>query len=135
MAWVRLNRRRLHQAALPPVCLCCGQPADDYRDKTFSTDPTWVTVCIVLGICAWPVLVVGLIGLLAARQRAEVSVPLCPAHLGYWTWRVLFVAIPLTIFVLCALAGGVWWLALTDLLKPAWYARLGAYLTLASGAA
>jgi hypothetical protein len=135
MPWVRLNRRRLRQAQLPPVCLCCGQPTEDYHDQTFSTDPGWVTVLIVLGICAWPLLLAGLIALVAARRRVEVPVPLCPAHTGYWTWRTLFLVIPFIIFVLCALAGGVWWAFLTEPLKPAWYAKFGMHLTLASAAA
>jgi hypothetical protein len=85
MARVRLGRYEAEEGRLPPVCMCCGAPADLTKAKLFNWHPGWVYALILVGLL--PFLIVALV----LTKRMRVRAPVCAAHTYYWTWRSLFV--------------------------------------------
>jgi hypothetical protein len=105
MADVRIPRNGHRGLPLPPVCICCGRPADGTVVRYFLSLPRW----------AWTLVACGPgLGLLAAAiafhqwgdwVRAEL--PVCRAHRRHWwAWDTL-VAIGVVVGAALAL-GQIW---------------------------
>jgi hypothetical protein len=91
MARLRLSRSEVEDDLLPAVCMCCGAPAAVRKTKAFAWDqPGILSVLLLLGICIWPLLLVGLLIAVLNTRRMQVRVPLCEAHQHYWRLRTLF---------------------------------------------
>jgi hypothetical protein len=63
---------------LPAVCIKCGAPATVRKNKTFSWQPQWVPILILVGLL--PYVIVSMI----LTKRKTVETPLCEAHKSYW---------------------------------------------------
>jgi len=84
MAEIRLDLEEA-DGDLPPVCMCCGEPATVTKSKSLSWCPPWVGVLILAGLL--PYLVVTLI----LTKRATLQAPFCAAHQGHWFHRNLLI--------------------------------------------
>jgi hypothetical protein len=94
MAELRLSRAEARGEDFPALCMQCGQPATDYKQKKFSTDQADVPAppppepigCLIL----WPFF--GLVKLLswATAKTMIVRTPLCHKHAhGWFNWSAL----------------------------------------------
>ena len=84
MADIRLDLEEA-DGDLPPVCLCCGEPATVTKTKRMSWCPPWVGVLILGGLLPY------LIVVLILTKRATLQAPFCAAHQGHWFNRNLLV--------------------------------------------
>jgi hypothetical protein len=84
MATIRLVREEAEDGDLPPVCMCCGEPATVLRAKNFSWHPDWVYLLLLLGLL--PCLIAALI----VTKRMRIRAPLCEEHKNHWLWRNWF---------------------------------------------
>src|SRR2546423_13064777 len=83
---VELRRAEARGLDLPPVCMRCGQPAEQFVSKVFAWHPSWVYFLLFVGLL--PFIIVALI----ITERARVDAPLCAVHKGHWskrTWTLL----------------------------------------------
>jgi uncharacterized membrane protein YoaK (UPF0700 family) len=55
MASVRVDLLDAKQGRLPPICICCGNPAHQMVQHTFYYQPTWLVICnlILPAIVRW----------------------------------------------------------------------------------
>jgi hypothetical protein len=90
---------------LPPLCVTCGRPARASRAEKFTWHPSWIIVCLLIG------LVPLLIAYLLTRRTATLTLPFCPRH-AVRSHRVAYIV--LSGFGLAAAVGAVW-LFQTDL--------------------
>jgi hypothetical protein len=74
---------------LPPVCMRCGEPATNYRDKKFQWHPPWVAITILAGLLVYIILAIIL------TKRMIVSAPLCDRHRYHWAKRTTFILLGL----------------------------------------
>ena len=81
MAVVRLGRFEVRHSQLPPVCLCCGSRATEYRRRVFIWHPWWYYLGVPLGLLPYGVL------WLFFAWRLRLEAPLCGAHQLHWHWR------------------------------------------------
>lgn len=83
MATIQLQKHECKDGWLPPICMVCGEPAneDEPIPHKFSWTPSWVWILILAGLI-WP-FVVGAI----LRKRRTVFTPMCEEHRGYWANR------------------------------------------------
>ena len=102
MASVRLSRYEATRGHLPRVCMRCGAPATLVKPKTFSWQPGWVFLFILLGLVG---LVLFLVLSLTLSKRMRVQVPLCERHRHHWAIRNGLILGGLVL--LLALAGGL----------------------------
>jgi hypothetical protein len=86
---------------LPPVCMACGAPATVRKSKTFSWQPPWVGILILLGL--WPYVIVSM--LMTKRQR--VATPLCDKHSTYWWLYPTILLLGILAFIGAGIVGGV----------------------------
>ena len=90
MSEIRLRVREA-DGYLPPVCMCCGEPASATRDKKMQWYPLWVLVLIFGGLIPFAVVATIL------TKSARVQAPLCEKHQWHWinrqllTWGSFFV--------------------------------------------
>src|SRR5947209_9626368 len=98
MAEVYLDTQQVQQG-LPPVCICCGAHATDYRRKWFIHTPARSIPFAVLGTWRY--------------WRISLPVPLCPAHRLYFTRRW----VPLFLVGLLAVVAGVAAYIATDITR------------------
>jgi uncharacterized membrane protein YdcZ (DUF606 family) len=89
MAQIRLDVRQA-DGYLPPVCMCCGQPATTTATRKMKWCPPWAG---------------GLIGLMLMKH-ATLQAPLCDAHKGHWFNRNLLMGATFGLF-LVAIIGGI----------------------------
>jgi uncharacterized membrane protein YkvI len=82
----------------PRLCMRCGEPADCDVKQTFAWMPSWVNVCILLGLLPW------LVVMSLTRKTMRVVVPMCERHAGHWRVRRLYVGLGL-LFWLAVLVG------------------------------
>jgi hypothetical protein len=103
MARARIRLTTVHD--LPPVCACCGEPAEATKSQKFVWNPPWLLV-VALFFGALPLLF--LIPL--TRRSATLEVPVCDHHArrGWRAAKVLLVGL-----ALAALVAGVGYLLLT----------------------
>jgi hypothetical protein len=89
MATVKLPIRPDEYCELPPYCIVCGDPADEFEPvrRKFLWYPRLIWLTIAL---CW--LLVLILFLLTKRTRT-VWTPLCEEHRSYWTIRNWTVAI------------------------------------------
>lgn len=74
------------EKGLPAVCMRCGQPATEWREKIFEPQ----SIAGVFGLLAW---IACDAGLRSGRQPSfVVRTPLCSRHRYYWQLRPLFLA-------------------------------------------
>jgi tetratricopeptide (TPR) repeat protein len=81
---VQLSRSEIDNGQLPPLCVCCGRPAEVFKDRVFTWHPAWVYSFLLLLVL--PYFVVRWL----TAQRRVVRVPLCRRHRYHWAWRHLF---------------------------------------------
>src|SRR5437660_11736174 len=79
-----LSRYEATQGQLPRVCMRCGAPATLVKAKTFSWQPGWLLLLILLGVVG---LVLFLVLSLTLSKRMRVQVPLCERHRHHWAMR------------------------------------------------
>src|SRR5262249_16064979 len=108
----------------PPICMCCGEPAEIRVRKTFRWNPGWAYLALLLGLL--PFIVVSLL----TTWTRNVYTPLCGRHAGYWRYRTGVVVggllTPILVAVLLGVAGvnvgGKWvgfgWLAAAVIFLP-----------------
>jgi uncharacterized integral membrane protein len=102
MAEIRLT---VEEAAgpLPPVCICCGEPATVTKTKKMAWHPRWVYALILLHVLVFAIVA------LALTKRATVQTPLCHRHRHYWLLRTH--AVTLSFLLLVAFGVGLFLLA------------------------
>ncbi len=72
---------------LPPVCLCCGQPAAHRIARLMTWRPRWISIFFFLGVLPYFIL------LLFLTRTVRLNVPFCDRHKHHWRLRsVLIVA-------------------------------------------
>jgi hypothetical protein len=98
MASVRLGRYEAEDGDLPPVCMRCGEPAEEYRRKQFNWHPQWVYILLIAGLLVFVIVAVIL------TKWMRIRAPLCPAHTNHWLWRTLVVLLSLLLLVFLAIA-------------------------------
>jgi hypothetical protein len=106
MAVVRLFLREA-EGPLPNVCMVCGREATLVKRKSFSWNPSWVWVTLLLGLL--PFLIIALI----LTKRATVEAPLCAEHKYHWAKRTALVLLGLLVVI------GVLIVAITLTSQPA----------------
>lgn len=65
-------------AALPPLCVKCGEPASQMKKRVFFWHHPALYLLVLCGLLLY--LIVAII----ARRRATLTVGLCPRHAGKW---------------------------------------------------
>jgi hypothetical protein len=93
MARVSLDLGRAHRGDLPPVCICCGIEATEYRDKMFSLSPFGIPLFI---FPAWVAILPG---------RVWVRAPFCESHKNYWRRRLARIVGGLILAILPGIVG------------------------------
>ncbi len=115
MATVQMNRFAAEAGRMPPVCICCGAPAQQHVRHTFHYQPTWLVLFYIL--------IPALLRWYLSSNPATVTVPVCAAHRNRLQWPK---------FVRYALAGGL--LLMVPLLFAAsmagWHTAMGAMMLL-----
>lgn len=100
MAKVWINRRDWDDGDLPDVCICCGQPTTERKQRTFYWTPGWVYLMLLIN------LIVFLVVALATRQSWRAAIPVCRDHRSYWFWRTALMWLSfLGVFALSIFAG------------------------------
>lgn len=84
MAQVSLQLREA-DGHLPPVCMCCGEPASADKIRSMTWTPPWVGILILTGLIPY-VIVASIL-----TKRTTVQVPLCEQHQGHWLKRNLLI--------------------------------------------
>jgi hypothetical protein len=82
MAQALILEREMRHRLLPPVCLRCGEPADDWVFAELSLQPRWV----------WWFLVFPPVALVLAavlNRRTTIEVPMCGRHCLHWARLIL----------------------------------------------
>src|SRR5262245_4993043 len=92
MAEVRLFIREA-EGPLPNLCMVCGREATLVKRKSFSWNPSWVWITLLLGLL--PFLVIALI----LTKRATVEAPLCAEHKYHWAKRTALVLLGLLVVI------------------------------------
>jgi hypothetical protein len=85
MARIRVYRSEADGADFPRMCMRCGEEAECDVPQRFTWTPSWVPICILLGLLPW------LIIMLATRKTMRVVVPMCARHSWHWLSRKLYV--------------------------------------------
>jgi hypothetical protein len=100
MASVRVDLLDAKQGRLPPICICCGNPAHQMVHHTFYYQPTWLVICnlILPAIVRWCL----------ASNSVVIPVPVCAGHawrlnlptlLGYILAAVLLLLVPVLLIL------------------------------------
>jgi hypothetical protein len=84
---------------LPPVCMCCGEPASATKVRTMAWTPPWVGVLIFAGLLPYVIIAA------VMTKRATVEVPLCERHQWHWLNRNLLMWGSFFLFGLVGAAG------------------------------
>lgn len=97
MATVNLPIRDSEYRELPPCCIVCGEPTNEYEPvpRTFLYYPKWIW--LVFFLCGLLTIVVFLV----VKRTRRVWTPLCEEHRNYWTIRNWAIAI-----LWCSAVGG-----------------------------
>jgi hypothetical protein len=101
MATVRLEGWEDRGFDLPPVCMKCGAPATQFKERTFSWHSQWVYVLLLAGLV--PFVIIALV----LTKRMRVAVPFCDAHAGHWWKRNLFIVGGLLLLIAMLIFGAV----------------------------
>jgi hypothetical protein len=103
MARMRIFRPETIRRRLPPLCLECGAPADEYIIKRFGWSPPWVLIVIFAGLL--PLLIVWIL----TRKHMTVDVPMCHQHSDHWARRSRYTLISCVVMfvlaVVCVVVG------------------------------
>src|SRR5262245_2732560 len=92
MAEIRLFIREA-EGPLPNICMVCGREATLVKRKSFSWNPLWVWITLLLGLL--PFLIIALI----LTKRATVEAPLCAEHKYHWAKRTCLVVLGLLLVI------------------------------------
>jgi sugar lactone lactonase YvrE len=131
MARLRLHRSEVEHDLLPAVCMCCGEPAAVRKTKGFAWDqPGVVSALLIVGLCIWPLLLLGLLIAMATTHRLQVRVPLCQAHRNYWQSRARFTYGGLAAFLGLGVLLVLAWSVGPKVSPPAWRGALADMLPL-----
>lgn len=84
---------------LPPVCMCCGEPASDTKQRTMTWCPPWVGILILAGLLPYVIIAS------VMTKRTTVQVPLCDQHQGHWFNRTLLMWGSFFLFGIIGVAG------------------------------
>lgn len=72
MAQARVGLEQARMGQLPPVCICCGQPAARVVHHKFYYRPTWLIIArLFLGRLAWA---------FGTYRNVDLNVPVCARH-------------------------------------------------------
>jgi hypothetical protein len=81
MATVQIRQPDLQGGRLPPLCVVCGEAADQNRAVRFSWHPGWVSWLWLVGLLP-PILAT-----LMTRRSMAAALPVCGRHWGHWSSR------------------------------------------------
>ncbi len=84
MAKVKMDFDDLNEYELPDICLQCGAPAEERKNKLYSWYHPAINLLIFGGLPGWVVLAI-LSQVLAKRRK--VRRPLCAKHINQFPWR------------------------------------------------
>jgi hypothetical protein len=79
MTTVTLNRADAESGKLPPVCVCCGEPATRYVETWFSYNPEG-------GSLSAP----GTLWAAAHFKKAKIPLPVCIVHEQVFVWQATY---------------------------------------------
>jgi hypothetical protein len=113
MPQVILHRHEYkYPGMLPPVCVVCGQDAEEYHERELEWTPRWLFLFVFLclfGLLPWVILT----NLL--RRTAKIYIPFCENHLTYWVTRSFYKLLFVVIGAGCMAAGLTTWLVANSL--------------------
>ena len=93
----KVLREEYSENKLPPLCMSCGKPTNEVREKVFSCTPAWVFIFLPFALIRF------LLYYHQENRRRMIAIPLCPRHEKQWLkrysllWGSLFTFITLLV--------------------------------------
>ncbi|MGL6075901.1 MAG: hypothetical protein ACRC8S_17225 [Fimbriiglobus sp.] len=88
MAKVILDIEECRPGILPPVCVKCGEHADETKAVHYSWQPDWIGFCFLFGAAGiLPFIILSMV----LKKRAIIHWPVCHEHNNFWGWVQVFI--------------------------------------------